>query len=76
MKNLGFTYLTRKKGYYVDRHVKPATVEYRWAFMQQYLKNKLFMHRWAQISLTKAEELEATQKYSKGLGYQYTDDNN
>ena len=34
------------------------------------------MHCWIQISLTKAEELEAAQKIPKGLGYQYTDDNN
>jgi len=34
MKNLGFKYLTRKKGYYVDRHKKLAMVEYHWAFMQ------------------------------------------
>ena len=34
------------------------------------------MHHWIQISLTKAEELEAAQEIPNGSGYQYTGENN
>ena len=34
LEKLGFKYQQRKKGYYVDRHEKPATIEYRKAFVQ------------------------------------------
>jgi len=37
MKHLGFKYEAWKKGYYVDGHEKPATVKYRWSFVQHYL---------------------------------------
>ena len=37
MNILGFKYEQRKKGYYVDGHEKPATVEYRKLFVKCYL---------------------------------------
>jgi hypothetical protein len=38
-KCLGFKYETRRKGYYVDGHEKPSTVEYRSKFVKRYLQN-------------------------------------
>ena len=37
MKHLGFKYEIWRKGYYVDDHEKPATLEYQWSFVQCYL---------------------------------------
>jgi hypothetical protein len=34
MEKLGFKYEQQKKGYYIDGHEKPATIEYRKAFVQ------------------------------------------
>ena len=64
MKNLGFKYLTRKKGYYVDGH---AMVEYHWVFMHQHLRNKHCMHRWTQISLTKNRGVRSCPKDSQWI---------
>ncbi len=37
MQALGFKYEIRKKGYYVDGHEKPSTIEYRKSFCERYL---------------------------------------
>jgi len=37
MKHLGIKYKAQKKGYYVEGHKNPTTVEYQWSFVQHYL---------------------------------------
>jgi hypothetical protein len=39
----------RQKGYYVDGHEKPATIEYRKAFCERYLMYESRMHQWVQV---------------------------
>jgi hypothetical protein len=55
---LGFKYEQRKKGYYVDGHEKPATIEYRKAFVQRYLTYKSRAHRLIQITREESKKLE------------------
>jgi hypothetical protein len=39
-----------RKGYYIDGHEKPATIQYRWDFCKLYLGYyEQRMHRWMQI---------------------------
>ena len=73
MKHLGFKYEAQKKGYYVDGHEKPATVEYRWSFVQRYLSYERRMFRWIQIPLLEALKLEEDGKVPKHTGYWYQD---
>jgi hypothetical protein len=37
LQKLGFRYEPRRKGYYVDGHEKPATIEYQKQFTTRYL---------------------------------------
>ena len=53
MEKLGFKYEQWKKGYYIDGHENPATVEYRKAFVQQYLTYESRVHH--RIQITKEE---------------------
>jgi hypothetical protein len=53
LEKLGFKYQQRKKGYYVAGHEKPATIEHRKAFVQQYLTYERRAHRWIQITKKK-----------------------
>jgi len=69
MKHLGFKYKARKKGYYVDGHEKPATVEYQWSFVQHYLNYEQRMFCWIQIPLLEALKLEENGKVPKHTGY-------
>jgi hypothetical protein len=48
LKVLGFKYDFRKKGYYVDGHEKVGTVEYRWKYVDRYLKREAQMYCWIQ----------------------------
>jgi len=49
MARLGFRYATRKKGYYVHGHEKPAMIQYQWDFCKwSYLGYEERMHRWTQ----------------------------
>ncbi len=43
---LGFRYETRRKGYYVDGHEKPSTIEYRKQFVIRYLQYERHAYRW------------------------------
>ena len=69
MKHLGFKYEAQKKGYYVDGHENPATVEYRWSFVQHYLNYEWRMFCWIQIPLSEAVKQEEDGKVSKHTGY-------
>ena len=73
MKRLGFKYEPRRKGYYVDGHEKPATVQYRKAFVTRYLLYEGRMYRWIQITKEESLELEMKGLIPKGSGYLYTD---
>jgi len=53
---LGFWYETRRKGYYVDGHEKPRTVEYTKKFVTRYLQYERQAHRWIQITVLEALE--------------------
>jgi hypothetical protein len=74
MIRLGFRYEPRRKGYYVDGHEKPATVQYRWSFCKRYLNYEQRMHRWVQVPETEAKELEQKGEIAAGSGYKYTRD--
>ncbi len=73
MNLLGFKSELRRKGYYVDRHEKPATIEYWKAFCEQYLAYEARMHRWAQVKVELARRLEEEGEITAGNGYYYTD---
>ena len=64
-----------EKGYYVDGHERPATVQYRWKFFQRYLAYEQQMHQWIQVPATEANELEKRGEVTEGSGYKYTTDN-
>ena len=68
---LGFNYKTRRKGYYVDGHERPATIQYRKAFIARYLSYEIRMHRWIQISRSESLKLEEDGIIPKGSGYHY-----
>jgi hypothetical protein len=70
---LGFKYELRKKGYYVDGHEKPATIEYRKAFCERYLAHEARMHRWVQVKEEVAKALEEKGDITPGSGYYYYD---
>jgi len=74
MQKLGFKYEPRRKGYYVDGHEKPATIEYRKQFVTRYLAYEQRAHRWIQIPLSEALELEDKKMIPKNSGYRYEDD--
>ena len=73
MNVLGFKYELRRKGYYVDGHEKPATIEYRKAFCERYLAYEARMHRWVQVKEEVAKKLEEDGEIAEGSGYYYTD---
>jgi hypothetical protein len=74
MQKLGFRYEPRRKGYYVDGHEKPATIEYRKQFVTRYLSYEQRAHRWIQLPLSEALELEEQKLIPKNSGYRYRDD--
>jgi hypothetical protein len=55
----------------VDGHEKPATVEYRYNFIEQYFHYELRAFRWIQITEKEASELEGIGVLVKWLGYRY-----
>jgi hypothetical protein len=71
---LGFKYQVRKKGYYVDGHEKPATIEYRNQFCKRYLTYERRAHRWIQIPLEESKNLEDNGLIPPNSGYRYTDE--
>jgi hypothetical protein len=70
---LGFRYETRRKGYYVDGHEKPGTIEYRKQFVNRYLQYERRAHRWIQITTAEALELEEKGYIQPNSGYRYVD---
>ena len=66
---LGFPYAPRKKGYYVDGHEKPATIQYQWYFCKQYLGYEQRMHKWIQIPAEEAAFMEEKGEVTRGSGY-------
>ena len=73
IKKLGFKYEQRRKGYYVDGHEKPSTIQYREDFVSRYLRYEQYMHRWIQITLTESQELENKGLLTINSGYRYKD---
>ncbi|KAI2493650.1 hypothetical protein MHU86_20903 [Fragilaria crotonensis] len=71
MVRLGFRYEPTRKGYYVDGHERPATVQYRWDFCQRYLSYERRMHCWVQVTEPVAAQLETDEMLPKGSGYSY-----
>jgi hypothetical protein len=74
MKCLGFKYEVRRKGYYIDGHKKPTTIEYRKQFVARYLTYERRAHRWIQINLNESAALENKGLVPKNSGYRYTSD--
>jgi hypothetical protein len=72
---LGFGYETRRKGYYVDGHEKPDTIQYRKQFVTRYLQYEHCAHRWVQITNQEAVELEQKGYIKQNSGYWYFDSN-
>lgn len=63
---LGFRYEEHRKNFYVDNHEDPATVRYRWKFVERYLLVEKRAHRWIQI--TKSEMLSLSgREGSEGI---------
>ncbi len=62
---LGFLYCTQKKGYFVDRHEKPATVAYRAAFISRYFEYERRTYRWVQLPKSQAFDLKKKGRDSK-----------
>jgi hypothetical protein len=71
MKLLGFKYEPRKKGYYVDDHEKPATIEYRNSFVKQYLTYERQMYCWIQLTAEESKEMETKNLVTQNNGYKY-----
>ncbi len=71
----GFKYQKRKKGYYVDGHKKPATIEYQKAFVQRYLTYERRAHHWIQITREESKEFKNKKIIPKDCGYKYTNEN-
>jgi hypothetical protein len=73
LRQLGFTYCTQKKGYFVDGHEKPATVAYRANFISRYFECERRTHRWIQLSHSQALDLQENEKILKNTGFSYKD---
>jgi hypothetical protein len=73
LRKLRFKYETRRKGYYVDGHEKPRTIEYRKQFVTRYLQYERRAHRWIQITVSEAQELEQRGFIKGDSGYRYED---
>ncbi|KAI2489598.1 hypothetical protein MHU86_24987 [Fragilaria crotonensis] len=71
MIRLGFRYQPTRKGYYVDGHERPATIQYRWDFCRRYFSYERRMHCWVQVTETVAKQLEKEDMIAKGSGYSY-----
>ena len=69
MVAIGFVYRERCKGYYVDGHEKPATIQYRWEFCKRYLRYEQRMHRWIQFTADEAAVMEDNGDVARGAGY-------
>jgi hypothetical protein len=72
---LGFRYETRRKGYYVDGHEKPDTIQYRKQFVTRYLQYERRTHGWVQITNQEAMELEQKGYIKRNSGYWYVNAN-
>ena len=75
MINLGFRYKERRKGYYVDGHERPATIEYRNKFVKRYLQYEQRMFRWIQITKARSDQLANEKIIPENSGYAYNDSN-
>ncbi len=75
MKCLGFKYEVQKKGYYVDGHKKPSTIEYRKHFVSRYLTYERRAHRWIQIVAKESTEIENKGLVPRDSGYRYMSEN-
>jgi hypothetical protein len=72
LHNLGFTYDTQRKGYYVDGHERPDVIADRKKFCEVYLTElEPRCLRWVQFS---EKELGAYDKLRPEVAYQYYDD--
>jgi len=73
MQHVGVQYLPRRKGYHMDGHERPATVENHNAFTEWYLKYEQWMFQWIQLPKFEAMKLEKENKVPISSGYQYED---
>ena len=71
---LGMRYKTRRKGYYVDGHERPATIIYRNKFVKRYLQREQDMFRWIQISKKESIEFETKGYIPIDSGYKFIND--
>ncbi len=70
----GFRHEPCQKGYYVDGHEKLTTIEYIKQLLIIYLSYEQRAHRWVQIPLLEALELEEKKLIPKNSGYRCRDD--
>jgi hypothetical protein len=75
MKSLGFKYELQTKGYYVDGHEKPTTIEYHKQFITSYLTFECRDHRWIQLNVNESIALENKELVPKNSGYRYLSKN-
>ena len=71
---LGMRYKTRRKGYYVNGHERPATIIYRNKFVKRYLQREQDMFRWIQISKKESIEFETKGYIPIDSGYKFIND--
>jgi hypothetical protein len=68
-KKPGFRHEPCQKGYYVDGHEKLTTIKYIKQLLIIYLSYEPRAHRWVQISLLEALELEEKKLIPKNSGF-------
>jgi hypothetical protein len=71
MKSLGFKHEVRRKGYYVDGHEKPSTIEYHKHFVSWYLTYECRAHHLIQIDAKESSILKNKGLVPKDSGYRY-----
>jgi hypothetical protein len=71
LRQLGLQYCTQKKGYFVDRHEKPATAAYWDAFISCYFEYERRTQRWVQLSASQAIDLQEKGMMMKNTGLSF-----
>jgi hypothetical protein len=74
LRHVGFSYNSRKKSFFVDRHERPNVVFHRNEFCMQYLaKLEPRTYRWLQLTQQAAEQYKVEKKIldDGNHGYQY-----
>ena len=71
MKHIGFKFVSRKKGYYVDSHESEENVKYRNAFIERYFEYEYRCHRWYSVPVSVKTRLVNDGELDSSLGYHY-----